>query len=292
MSGPWGGGNKTVKNLCEKIKQEGHEIFFDLDRPDFDIIFCIDPRPNNEGIWYQHFLNYKNQYGAKIVQRIGDLGTHGKPELFELVQQCLKYSDHFIFPSEWAKEASRIKTSNFSVIRNRPRKIFHSLKNNNTIKSKPRFVTHHWSNNPKKGFDTYKFIDENMTDQIDFTYIGRVPSGFTFNNSTYVSPVEDEKICEILSSQDVYLTASKEEAGANHVLEAMACGLPVVYHESGGSINEYVGNRGFSFSSNNNLANAIEEIRNNFKKYKNACLEYNEAIDETTQEYFDLLCQI
>ena len=31
-----------------------------------------------------------------------------------------------------------------------------------------------------------------------------------------------------LPSHDIYLTASLEEAGANHVLEALACGLPVL----------------------------------------------------------------
>ena len=293
MKGPWGGGNKTVSALSQKLREEGHEVFFDLNRPDFDIIFCIDPRPDNTGVWYQHFINYKNQYDAKIIQRVGDLGTHGKPELFNLVQQCLNHSDHFIFPSNWAKEKSGITTDNFSVIPNRPKDIFHNYKKDKQLKpEKIKIVTHHWSNNVKKGFDTYKFIDENLSDKYDFTYIGRVPEGFIFDNSTYISPIEDEKICEILSSQDVYLTASKEEAGANHVLEAMACGLPVIYHESGGSINEYVGNRGFSFSSNDNLVNAIEEISNNFKKYKNTCLEYNEVIGETVQEYCDLLCQV
>ena len=50
------------------------------------LIFCFDPRPNESGIWYQHFLNYRQAHNAKIIQRVGDLGTHGKPELTELVK--------------------------------------------------------------------------------------------------------------------------------------------------------------------------------------------------------------
>ena len=62
VKGPWGGGNKTVSALFEKLSSDGHEVFFDFNRPDFDLIFCIDPRPDNTGIWYQHFLNYKSYF--------------------------------------------------------------------------------------------------------------------------------------------------------------------------------------------------------------------------------------
>jgi glycosyltransferase involved in cell wall biosynthesis len=291
--GPWGGGNKTISALAEALKKEEHEVFFDFNRPDFDVIFCIDPRPDHTGVWYQHFLNYKNQFGAKIIQRVGDLGTHGKPELFQLIQQCLKYSDYFIFPSSWAKEKSQIQTNNFSVIPNRPRSIFHEFKKDKKLNAqKIKIVTHHWSNNPKKGFDTYRFIDEHLSEKYDFTYIGRVPEGFHYKNSNYIEPIEDHDIGRIVSQNDVYLTASKEEAGANHVLEGLACGLPTVYHDQGGSINEYVGDMGVSFSTNDELEKSIEEIVKEFPLYKNKCLNYNETIEQTIKEYSDLLCQI
>ena len=74
--GPWGGGNKTLTAVIDNLKGNGHEVVFALCE-DIDVIFCIDPRPNNRGEWYQHYLNYKNQLGAKIVQRVGDVGTNG-----------------------------------------------------------------------------------------------------------------------------------------------------------------------------------------------------------------------
>ncbi len=292
-TGPWGGGNKTVSALSEKLLNEGHEVFFDFNRPDFDLILCIDPRPDHTGVWYQHFLNYKNQYNAKIVQRVGDLGTHGKPELFNLIQQCLNYSDHFIFPSDWAREKSGIKTDNFSVIPNRARSIFHDYKKESSLNlDRIKIVTHHWSNNEKKGFDTYRFIDENLSEKYDFTYIGRVPEGFSYKNCRYIEPVEDHDIGRILSQNDVYLTSSKEEAGANHVLEGLAAGLPVVYHKDGGSINEYVSNMGISFSSNDSLEESIAHLLKDYDLYKSRCLKYNENIQHTIQEYCDLLCHI
>ena len=46
-------------------------------------------------------------------------------------------------------------------------------------------VTHHWSNNEKKGFDIYRKIDQLIEDKmldIDFTYIGRLPDDFRYKN--------------------------------------------------------------------------------------------------------------
>ena len=104
LKGPWGGGNKTVTELSELLKKAGHQVVFRLEE-NIDIIFCFDPRPNRKDEWYQHFLNYKNiRPQTKIIQRVGDLGTHGKPELTNLVKQTISISDHLIFPSEWAKE--------------------------------------------------------------------------------------------------------------------------------------------------------------------------------------------
>jgi len=292
VSGPWGGGNKTVKSLSSKLIKEGHEVFYDFNRADFDIIFCIDPRPNNDGIWFQHFIDYKNQFGVKIIQRVGDLGTHGKPELFDLVKQCLPYADHIIFPSLWAKNLSEYNGNNYSIIQNRSISLFHSFKKNDKLQNTIKIVTHHWSDNPKKGFDTYSFLDENLGNSFKFTYIGRLPEGLKFKNSSHIKPLSGPALAKELSSHDIYLTASKEEAGANHVLEAMACGLPVVYHDKGGSINEYVGNRGLSFDSNSNVVLKMNEAIENFDMYKRRNIEYGDTIDQTIQEYYELICKV
>ena len=169
VQGPWGGGNKLVDALASSLVSKGHQVFFDLDRDDFDMLFCIDPRPNDAGIWYQQLLDYKIQFGSKIIQRIGDLGTHGKPELLELVRRSIQFSDHIIFPSAWAKEYSGFSGENYSIIQNRSKQIFHKYKTSSTLNSPVRIVTHHWSNNPKKGFDIYTFIDENLSSKFVFT---------------------------------------------------------------------------------------------------------------------------
>ena len=253
--GPWGGGNKTLAGICEFLRKEGHEVFFDLVEG-LDVLVCFDPRPDHRGIWYQTLWDYKQRYGSKIVQRVGDLGTHSKPELFDLVKQTIPHSDAVIFPSIWARNHSQHTGNNFNIIPNRPSPIFydHSDEINTSIHKIPRVVTHHWSNNPLKGFDIYRIIDEEYSGLIDFTYIGRLPDGFSFNNSTHISPIDDQELSKRLPKYDFYLTASRLEAGANHVLEALACKLPVVYHTDGGSITEYVGEYGIGYNDKSSLA--------------------------------------
>ena len=53
--GPWGGGNKTAAALSTALKDHA-DVVFDLSHSDIDVIFCFDPRPSPDGIWYQHFL--------------------------------------------------------------------------------------------------------------------------------------------------------------------------------------------------------------------------------------------
>ena len=121
-------------------------------------------------------------------------------------------------------------------IQNRSDSIFKkNRKNSPVLSEKPSIVTHHWSTNPMKGFETYRFLDDNMGDLFDFTYIGRLPEGFEFKKASYIPPISKEELCEELPKHDIYFTASKLEAGANHVLESLAAGLPVVYHKDGGS---------------------------------------------------------
>ena len=160
--GPWGGGNKSVRYLYEKLKAIGHEVTFCLDANDIDIIFCFDPRPNQYGEWYQDFLAYRELYGCKIIQRVGDLGTHSKPELTTLVKQSVELSDHVIFLCNWSREWLQHQKENNTVIHNAPLKVFHENKRhdlnpNSTIKLVTPII-----GLPilKKRFDFYQNVDQ------------------------------------------------------------------------------------------------------------------------------------
>ena len=291
--GPWGGGNKTLSALCDTISESENELTFKLSE-DVDTIVCFDPRPNETGEWYQSLLDHREKFGSRIVQRVGDVGTHGKPELTNLVYQSVHLSDFVIFPSMWAKRYIRFNNQNCIVVNNRPLSIFHDNKQNSTLSNKVKIVTHHWSTNIKKGFSAYDYLSrfcKNKSLEFEFTFVGRVPEGFKPDGMKIIDPRDVSFLAEFLPRQDIYVTASLEEAGANHVLEAMAAGLPIVYHENGGSISEYCSEYGISFTDNASLIASIQSIKNSYKIYKNRVLQYDQTIDRTIDAYMDIICE-
>ena len=288
--GPWGGGIKTVNKFVSMLEEAGHNVVFRLE-PNIDIIFCIDPRPNENREWYQNFLNYRRgSPSTKIVQRVGDLGTHSKPELTELVRQTLNYSDFFIFPSEWARDYIGFIGENYKVVYNRPMEGFHNHKVRDTpLPEKVHLVTHHWSMNPKKGFHLYQQLEDHIraTGDFVFTYIGRKPDNINISN--HIKPISALELAKELTKHDVYITASIQEAGANHVLEAIAAGLPVVYHKDGGSIVNYCKGYGVEYDSFHNLLDGIERVVDNYSDFKKRVFSYVEDNSIVAKEYIEII---
>tara|TARA_Y100001938_G_scaffold150797_1_gene243492 strand:+ start:4068 stop:4982 length:915 start_codon:yes stop_codon:yes gene_type:complete len=293
-TGPWGGGNKTVTKLSEKLVEQGHEVVYELCKG-IDIIFCFDPRPNERGEQYANFLDYRNKTDCKIIQRVGDLGTHGKPQLTSFVKETIELSDFLIFPSEWAKEKIEYKKNNYKIVHNAPLEMFYNYRNENSniVGQKIKVITHHWSTNPKKGFDYYNTVDRACRDSkfLSFTYIGRLPEDMEMSN--HIEATGDNNfIAKKLSESHIYLTASEEEAGANHVLEAMAAGIPVVYHENGGSIPNYCNGYGLSFEDEMSMFVKIRDVAYNYADYKAATMKYQRNMSNVIEEYIEVICNI
>jgi glycosyltransferase involved in cell wall biosynthesis len=291
--GPWGGGAKTVNKLSEMLLQDGHTVVYQL-QEGIDVIFCFDPRPNSYGESINHLYAYKKAFPkTKIIQRVGDVGTHGKPELTNTVRQCLNKSDYFIFPSKWAMEYVDYSGDRCSVIYNCPMKEFYQNRNERTkLPTVPRIVTHHWSTNQKKGFDLYKQFDEfcQETGEFEFNYIGQVPAGYKFVNQN--SPMPVSGLIETLPNYDIYLTASEEEAGANHVLESLAAGIPVVYRDTGGSIPEYCSLGGAEYSNFSTMIDSLRDVRDSYISYKKDCLKYSDTNDMVVEEYGKIIRRV
>lgn len=288
VPGPWGGGSKVLTSIIDQCLVRGHEITFDVNSRS-NIIFCIDPRPH-QNFNFETLLLMRSRDKSKLVQRIGDLGTHGKPDLFKIVNETNIHADHLIFPSNWAKDKLKTEHKNVSVIYNAPLKQF-KIKNSEPDKVSTipyRIVTHHWSNNALKGFETYDVLDKFCHESPDhsFTYIGRKPVTSNFRN--YIEPQNVEGLTKEFFKQNLYLTASKQEAGANHVLEAIAAGLPVIYHKDGGSIVEYCQDYGIMYRNDEELFSILNDysmldsLTKNMKKYS------RDSTDMATQ-YVELI---
>ena len=288
--GPWGGGNKTLTALAERLLGMGHEVTGDH-RRDMDAIFCVDPRPNQTGVTYQDLFHLSASKRIPLIQRVGDVGTHGKPDLTYLVKFSTALSSRVIFTSEWARDFVGC-TRDSTVISNGALPIFYGKRRESRpIGVRPRIVTHHWSNNPLKGIAAYEALQDAIEAgslNAEFTYIGRSSDRLAPRT---VSPVDADQLSEMLPRHDIYLSASLWEAGANHIVEAMACGLPVIYNRDGGSIPEYCQGRGLSFSTASQMIDAIANVLRDYETFRQQSHTYTRTIDDVVDQYVEVLCE-
>jgi glycosyltransferase involved in cell wall biosynthesis len=122
-----------------------------------------------------------------------------------------------------------------------------------------RVIATSWSDNPRKGADALAWLDRNVDPtRFALTFAGRRPS-IDFEHVEVVGPLDSSSLADLLRTQDVYLAPSRDDPCSNALLEALACGLPAVYCDSGGHP-ELVGDAGLPFRGDDELGDVLEHV--------------------------------
>jgi glycosyltransferase involved in cell wall biosynthesis len=135
--------------------------------------------------------------------------------------------------------------------------IFHDRGRGRFAGDRPfRVIATSWSDNPNKGGATYRWLAGALDPaRFEFVFVGRssepVPG--------MLPPVPSGELADLLRSADAFVFASEHEACPNAVLEALACGLPVVYRASGGTP-ELVGCAGFGYDERGELPGLLDRL--------------------------------
>jgi glycosyltransferase involved in cell wall biosynthesis len=296
---PWGGGNWWLTQMVRHLETEGHDVRFDLKHsPDFVVV--VDPRVGgNVGFAREEIEAHRERHPeVRVLHRINEGDLHReKPMLDDLLADVNQLADHTVFISEWIRDYHAKRWFD----RSRPHSVIHNgadpavfhpgaeeLRPGGTM----RLVTHHWSNNPRKGFDVYQEVDRLIADgeieQTELWVVGRWPDSCEWRAARTFAPARGEALADLLRQCHVYLTASRFEAGAMHFIEGVQCGLPLLYHEDGGGIVELGRRYGIGFR--NDVAGAIGEMRGRYDGLRRAvladppsgeamCRRYTEVID-------------
>ena len=247
VDGPYGGGNLFIRQLIKTLSSAGHHVVHTPDH-DSDCIFICDPRPSGDGYSINDAIGCKSRNpNLKIIQRINECDARKNTEhMDQLLLQCSRLIDHTIFVSNWMRDYFLKKgwqNNSFSVLHNGVSQNYLDIQRSapSPTSSVLSIVTHHWSNNVLKGFDAYDFIDYlcGIRDDIRFTYIGRHRN--SFSNTTCINPLSGHDLAIELSRHDIYVSGSRFDPGPNHVLEALAVGLPTYVHNDGGGAVEFAG---------------------------------------------------
>jgi glycosyltransferase involved in cell wall biosynthesis len=150
---------------------------------------------------------------------------------------------------------------------------------------KTRLISTSWSNNPRKGGSTYKWIEEHLDwDKYEYTFVGNVSE--TFSRVRHIPPVSSQDLAEILRNHDIYIAASRNDPCSNALIEALACGLPALYFNDGGHP-ELVGYGGLPFKNESEIFPQLQELTDNYEMFQR--LIATNTMEDVAEKYLAVI---
>lgn len=207
----------------------------------------------------------------------------------EIVSVLNKYiSDATIFQSKWSRkkniELGIIGNSIEKIIYNAPDSSFFNTNHRKKInQDKIKIIATSWSKNLKKGFKDYKWLDENLDfNKYQFHFIGNSP--YEFKNIIHFKAMKSIDLAKQLKNSDIYITSSQNDPCSNSLIEALSCGLPVIYLDQGGHP-ELVKKAGIGYKIVYEVPSLLAKITENYEYYKNQI--DLQTIKTTGEEYYN-----
>jgi len=258
IDGPYGGGNHFFRAFYDFVPKLGHETCTDDVRTEGwthgppDVIVIAGFGNDAWGLTPDQAIHAKSfqqrAYGhcTKLVLRVNENDARKNTNTVDrMLVELSEWIDGTVFVSQWLQSYFNDRgwqCDQQCVIRNGVDFGVFKPNTNKISNGKTNIVCHHWSDHPMKGNDIYEKLDEfvGSDDRFALTYIGRTSA--RFKNANVIKPLYGKPLGEELAKHDVYVSASRGEPGPNHVLEAVACDLPIFVHNEGGACAEFVNN--------------------------------------------------
>jgi glycosyltransferase involved in cell wall biosynthesis len=267
---------------------------------------CVTDNPEEADIFFisafqfaDEILFLKRKYPNKIfVHRLdGPIRLYNRlKDRRDYVAYNLNYliADGTIFQSSWSKrknlEMGLSSNSNEATIYNAPNSLIFNTNSPRIFDhtAKTKIIATSWSSNWKKGFEVYKWLDENLDfNRYEMSFIGNSP--IEFKNIVHKEPMNSEKLSFELKRNDIFITASQSDPCSNSLIEALHCGLPAIGLNDGGHT-EIIANGGEVFDNKKDIPRLLEKIIIDYQGYqKNISLP---SIEEVGQSYFEFLKNI
>ncbi|MFZ0034222.1 MAG: glycosyltransferase, partial [Sedimentisphaerales bacterium] len=227
--GPWGGGNQFLKSLKKYLHSMG--VYNENVVTSRVILFnshqCI-------GEVAKAKLNHPEKVFIHRIDGPIRLYSRTSDKRDNVVFTANRYlADATVFQSTWSQQQNHrlgLHQKPFeTIIPNAPEPTFFNRRPSKSFSTdrKIRLIATSWSPNWKKGFDVYKWLDENLDfNKYEMVFVGKSP--IRFKNIRSISLLSNKDIAEKLKESDVFIFASPIEACSNSLLEALHCGLPAV----------------------------------------------------------------
>jgi glycosyltransferase involved in cell wall biosynthesis len=272
------------RSYLDRIGIEHAEVLDDT----FDVLFI-----NSWVVPFSSVLKAKKRYPRlRVVQRIdGSATEYGRLDNSDRKQGKINLlADLTIFQSKYSQyittQRHRIISNNGPVIYNPvDTDVFSPDGKKEDLAGRIKLAYVSYSTNPKKGAAMlYTIVKQNP--DIDFYLAGRYDNPPVSANMHILGFMDKPRLAAVLRSCDALLFLSENEACSNVVLEALSCGLPVLYKDSGGT-KELVEDCGSSVTENGFRAQltTVLEKRSEFSTKARQRVLKNFSLDIILQGY-------
>jgi glycosyltransferase involved in cell wall biosynthesis len=140
----------------------------------------------------------------------------------------------------------------------------------------------------RKGGKIHRFLDEHIDwSRFDYTFVGRTAE--TFERIRLIPPVPSAEVAAHLLDHDIYVMPSRNDVCSNGLVEALTCGLPTLYVDSGGNP-ELVRDGGVRFTDESDVLAALERLASNYDLY--ARLVRPPSMDDVADRYLALIREV
>jgi glycosyltransferase involved in cell wall biosynthesis len=289
---PYGGGNQFMMGLRKALVKRGIQVRENELSEDIDAYVL-----NSIHFDVDLFLEFGQKHRLNVIHRIDGPIHLIRGYDREKDELCYRLNAQFasatVLQSAWTYQ--RIVEMGYNpispvIIHNAvDSDIFHSLDrvpfNRNR---KIRLISTSWSDNPRKGGPTYKWIEEHLDwNRFEYTFVGNVSE--KLSRIRHVAPVSSEELAGILRTHDIYVTASQNDPCSNALIEAMACGLPALYLNDGGHP-ELVGYGGLSFDNEQEILPSLEKLVENYESFQS--LIAVSKLEDVAEKYLSLIREV
>lgn len=298
-SGSWGGANQWTSQLVRFLKYNGWRVRFDLNGEADAIVMTHTGLSNATTFGWEEVDRFKkNHPRVRCLHRINDNDIRKETsEMDLLLADSNRVADHTVFVSQWLRDHHAARWFDASrphsvITPGADPRFFHPIGNHPPKNGGPlRLVTHHWSDNWKKGFDVYRDVDtliaERLRGQFELWVVGRWPSDLKWKSARTFAPASGEKLASLLRQCHGYVSASRFEPGAMHVAEGLQCGLPLLYHrDSGGTVEQ---GRRYGMELSDNLGESLRDFHAALPSLRERLLASPPSGSRMAAEYFALI---
>jgi glycosyltransferase involved in cell wall biosynthesis len=258
---PTGGGHQFLRALVRELYGRGLDV--ELNRLSRGTGACLFNSFNFDFARLRRFARPETRLVHRVDGPVGvyrgfDDGTDAR--IAELNREL---ADATVFQSRYSLERHRelgYELADPVVIPNAvdPTIFFPPERREPLAGRRIRVIASSWSDNPRKGAGTLAWLDRHLDrDRYEVTFVGRASQAY--ERVRAAGAVGSEEVAELLRGHDVYLAPSHDDPCSNALVEALACGLPAVFRDSGGHP-ELVGEAGVPFHEDEELPAALDRL--------------------------------